>query len=206
VIRRGAAGTLASMALLAVGCGSVPHATVSPISAGPPASTPAPAAARPQEIAPESIIEVIGADTVTGDHVVKVRRFHGTVSIDDPIGCEFAVDMTSLKAESSLIEDFIKSPRFLDVRRYPEARFTTTRVRAGRAAGSYVVEGRLSLHGVDKEISFPATLEREEGVPHVRANFLLPRRAFNLILSGIWETLLEDDIRVRLDLVVRAKS
>jgi polyisoprenoid-binding protein YceI len=193
-------------AALVVSCGgAVPRATVESIAPRSAATT-APRA-HPEAIGPDSTIEVVGADTITGDHVVKVKRFHGTVSFDEPIACDFVVDMTSLAAESSIIEDFIKSPRFLDVRRYPEARFETTRVRAAKAAGQYLVEGRLSLHGVEKEISFPATLDRAGGRARIRANFLLPRRAFGLLLSGIWETVLEDDIRVHLDLVVgRASS
>ena len=201
----GALGSLLLAAAWLVGCAGVPRATVSPVSASK-VATAASLPAHPQEIGPDSVIEVVGTDTITGDHVVKVRRFRGSVSIDEPVSCDFVVDMTSLTAESSIIEDFIKSPRFLDVRHFPEAHFTTTRVRAAKVAGEYVVEGRLSLHGVEKEISFPATLDRADGRARVRANFLLPRRAFNLVLTGLWETLLEDDIRVRFDLVVRAPT
>jgi polyisoprenoid-binding protein YceI len=187
------------------GCGGgVPHATVAPIAAHANAPTATEPRARAEEIAPESTIEVVGTDSITGDHVVRVERFHGTVSLDEPLSCDFTAEMTSLRAESKLVEDFIKSPHFLDVRHYPEARFSATRIVRTKDNGEYLIEGRLSLHGIEKEISFPATLAKDRGDSRVRANFLLPRRAFNLLLTGIWEKLLEDDIRVKLDLIVRA--
>ena len=139
-----------------------------------------------------STIEVVGSGTITGDHVVRVRRFSGKVSLNEPITCDFLADMSSLAAESELIEDFIKSSRFLDVRRYPEARFTTTKVT--REGEGYRVEGRLSLHGVEKEIRFRRLWCKRRAAPGCGRTFAA-RHAFGLVLGGVWERLLRTTSR-----------
>lgn len=52
------------------------------------------------------------------------------------------------------IQATMLGPKVLDVQRFPEIRFTSTRIEE-TAPGHYRVLGKLELHGVSKELDFP---------------------------------------------------
>lgn len=60
----------------------------------------------------------------------------------------------------------LKSPAVLDANRFPEARFTSTRVRLGadgRLSGGASLEGQLTLRGVKRQIRLSANIYRPRG-------------------------------------------
>jgi polyisoprenoid-binding protein YceI len=148
-----------------------------------------------------STIRVAGADRVTGEHVGVIGRFSGTATLSDtgvPIAITLDADLQSLSLDSAAVEDFVKSPSFLDVERYPTASFRSCEVTHN---GSELrLRGVLRLHGVTREIDLPASLTSDARGPVVRANFRLPRHDFEIERADALDALISSEIRVELEL------
>lgn len=69
------------------------------------------------------------------------------------------VDMTSTTTHIGLLTKHLKAEDFFDVAKYPSAQFASTCITPTGERGRVVVSGRLTFHGVTKEVEFPAKLE-----------------------------------------------
>jgi len=89
------------------------------------------------------------------------------------------IETASLFTEIQKLTDHLKSPDFFEVREYPKATFESTKVVAG-ATGKATITGKLALHGVTKEISFPATIEVGEKGLTLKSEFSIDRTQFGM--------------------------
>jgi hypothetical protein len=75
----------------------------------------------------------------------------------------------------------LKSPDFFDIREYPTATFTSTAISAAEAdAKQITINGDLTLHGVTKPISFPATVDIDNDTLTLRSEFSINRMDFGI--------------------------
>lgn len=85
----------------------------------------------------------------------------GTVKVDRSDLANSSVDATikvlSLDSSHRARDVHVLSAEFLDFLKYPEMRFTSTAVKA-TGPGAGVVHGKLTLHGVTRDIQFPFKL------------------------------------------------
>jgi len=91
--------------------------------------------------------------------VSKVRgQFHGVSGnihiSEDPIGSwvEVEVDPASVESGDPKRDEHLRSPDFLDVERYPEITFRSTRLE-GDSPGGFRLEGHLTVHGVTRLVT-----------------------------------------------------
>ena len=63
--------------------------------------------------------------------------------------------------------------------------------------GADSVKGTLDLHGVKKEISFPAKVTVEETKASIGAEFTLMRKDFGIVYPGKPEDLIRDEVLVK---------
>ncbi len=136
---------------------------------------------------------------MTGEHVATIRSTD--VWVVAPRANEIrelsvVADLTSLTMDDEDVESFVKSEDFLDVGRYPTARFRSVDVEA-LGGNEHRVRGVLALHGVSREIEFVAHVTRVGKVVTVDANFRLPRHAFRIERRDGWDFLIASDFRVR---------
>src|SRR5262245_36393090 len=90
------------------------------------------------------------------------------------------IDTTSLWTEvGDMLTNHLKSVDFFDVRRFPSAHFETTSIEPG-AAGASQITGKLTLHGVTRQITFPATVEIGDTGLHLKSEFTLDRLEFGI--------------------------
>jgi polyisoprenoid-binding protein YceI len=90
------------------------------------------------------------------------------------------IDTTSLWTEvGDMLTNHLKSVDFFDVRRYPTAHFEATKIESS-SAGTCQITGKLTLHGVTKQISFPATVEVGDAGLKLRCEFTLDRTEFGM--------------------------
>src|SRR5947199_10816450 len=61
------------------------------------------------------------------------------------------IETASLFTEFDMLTTHLKSPDFFEVRRFPTAKFESTKIESG-ASGSQIT-GKLTLHGVTKQVS-----------------------------------------------------
>ena len=95
------------------------------------------------------------------------------------------IDTTSIGTEFEKLTNHLKSPDFFEVRKYPSARFESTKIEPGSgpapAAGAIAqITGKLTLHGVTKEISFPATIEITDAGLKLSSEFTIDRTEFGI--------------------------
>ena len=150
-----------------------------------------------------SSIEFVGAK-ITGKHDGKLGTFNGNVQLvdGDPSKSSVTVniDATSITADSEKLTRHLKSADFFDVEKFPKATFKSTSIAAGGANGAtHTVTGHLELHGVTKQITFPATIKAGETV-QVNAEFALNRKDFGINYAGKADDLIKDDVLLKLKL------
>lgn len=88
------------------------------------------------------------------------------------------IDTASLFTEFDMLTTHLKSPDFFEVRRFPTAKFESTKIESG-PAGSQIT-GKLTLHGVTKEISFPAKMEISEAGLKLASELTINRLDFGI--------------------------
>lgn len=157
---------------------------------------------------PESKIEFTGSK-VTGKHDGGFKSFTGHFTVKDgaPVGNDHKVviDMTSTWSDDEKLTGHLKSPDFFDVEKFPQTTFDVTGVTKDSDT-SYTVSGNFKLHGVEKNISFPATVSQDGGTVKIAATFDIKRKDFGIVYPGKAEDLIRDEVVIRLDLVAMPEA
>ncbi|MDZ4780661.1 MAG: YceI family protein [Planctomycetia bacterium] len=111
------------------------------------------------------------------------EKFSGVVKLDaDGKIASVVVDIAadSLWTQHPPLTAHLNAPDFLDTREYPTAKFESTKFEDGAADGEVTVTGDLTLHGVTKEITFPAKVAIAHDKPTLHAEFPLKRAEFGM--------------------------
>lgn len=172
----------------------------------------APAQGAKYLITPEnSKIEWVGSK-VTGSHNGSFGKFSGTVNYGgspEKSSVTINIETASIAADDPGLTKHLQTPDFFDVAKFPEAKFESTGIKAGGDKGAtHTVTGNLTMHGVTKSISFPATITPVPGsVPSpeaitVDASFSINRKDFGINYAGAANNLIRDE--VVLNLKIRA--
>jgi len=196
----------AVLLLASVGCANpaadAPDATVSEPSAEPAAVPAGGGDAVVYTLAEGSSVGFVGSK-VTGSHDGGFSTFSGEIHVVDgnPVGSHVKVDIdaTSLWADNEKLTGHLKSPDFFDVATFPTATFESTEI-ADAGDGTYTVTGNLTLHGVTRQIAFPATITVGEGEVTANAEFSVKRFDFDIVYPGKADDLIRDEVLVKLDL------
>lgn len=151
--------------------------------------------------------------------LTKVRGrftdYAGSVTFDEADPARSAVRVTIQAASIDTAEpqrdQHLRSADFFDVEKYPALTFESTSI-AHRAGESYDVTGNLTIHGITKQITFPASFLGTASDPWgnqrfgFEAEFTLNRKDYGLLWNAALETggfLVGDDVKVSLS--VQAK-
>ena len=195
--------SLCLLVLVVAGCADPakdkPQAVVE--EAAPTQPEPAAAAVR-YELGDGTTIGFVGSK-ITGSHEGGFRGFDGEVLVVDGDPTQSVVkvniDATSLWADNDKLTNHLKSADFFGVETYSTAAFESTEI-ASEDAG-YRMTGNLTLHGVTKSISFPATISVDETQVRAQAEFAIKRFDFGIVYPGRKDDLIRDDVVIKLDLV-----
>lgn len=204
------------MVLLWSGCASnpadqVPSAQVGSRTpaAATPATSPAPAAKGTAYTiqAGKSKLGFVGSK-VTGSHEGGFKEFSGKVELLDgkPAGSSVQVEIkvSSMFSDDNDLTEHLLSPDFFDASKYPSATFTSRQVTA--AGDKYEIQGDLNLHGVTREIRFPAQIEVGTGEIKVQAEFSINRFDFDMKYPGKADNLIRKEVVIKLDVVATPAS
>ncbi|WOD17168.1 YceI family protein [Paraburkholderia kirstenboschensis] len=111
------------------------------------------------------------------------------------------IDAASIDTNVPLLDKMVKSPSLLDVERYPEIRFVSTRFeRTGESRGT--LTGELTIHGVTQPVTLDVTFNGFAPDPLTKKDTLgfsaeghISRAKFGL---ATWYPAVGDDIHVRI--------
>jgi polyisoprenoid-binding protein YceI len=150
------------------------------------------------QITPQnSKIDFVGSK-VTGSEHGSFGKFSGEIDYTgtpENSRVNFTIDMDSVRTDSAGLETHLKTADFFDVAKFPQATFVSTAIRAGGDKGaSHTVTGNLTLHGVTRSISFPATIAVTPDTATVDSSFSLNRKDFGIMYAGKTNDLIRDDV------------
>lgn len=142
---------------------------------------------------------------VTRKHDGGFHAFTGSFHLvnNDPTQSSVQVDIdaTSIWADNERLTGHLKSTDFFDVETYPTASFESASI--VRESEGYTVTGNLTLHGVTKGISFPATIQVAPDQITAQAEFFIKRFDFGIEYKGKADDLIRDEVVVKLDIVAK---
>jgi polyisoprenoid-binding protein YceI len=106
-------------------------------------------------------IEFTGSTALTS-HAGHFAAFEGVLEMptDDPkdVRGRVAVDMDSTTTKIGLLTRHLKAEDFFDVAHYPKAELVLDGVAPAGEPGRFQVAGKLTLHGVQRPVAFPARI------------------------------------------------
>ena len=148
-----------------------------------------------------SKIEFTGSK-VTGKHDGSFGNFSGQVDYaGNPEQSRVNITMKtdSLTTDTPDLTKHLKTADFFDVAKFPDATFVSTSIKAGGEKGaSHTVTGNLTLHGVTKAVTFPATISVTPDVATVDSTFSINRKDFGINYAGQADNLIRDDVVLKL--------
>jgi polyisoprenoid-binding protein YceI len=149
---------------------------------------------------PASTIGFIGSK-VTGSHDGGFQNFAGELRIIDGrlanSGNKVVIATGSLWSDNNRVTGHLKSDDFFDVAQFPTAVFYTTSI--VQEDGAATVTGNLSLHGITKQISFPAQVELSDDAVRIEAEFSLDRFAYEMKYAGSADNLIRREVVLKLN-------
>ncbi len=162
-------------------------------------------------VTPEnSTIEFVGSK-VTGKHDGGFNAFTGTIDLVNAKAEESTVsvdiDMNSVFSDNPDLTTHLKSADFFDVEKFPRATFTSSKIVPDTAKGpnNFNVTGDLTLHGVTRSVTFPATITVSDAEVAVNADFAIDRKEFAIVYAGMADDLIRDNVALKLDLKASRK-
>ncbi len=142
---------------------------------------------------------------VTGSHTGGFNGISGTVTVpgDDLEKAVIAIVVITdtTHSDSERLTGHLKSEDFFDVAKFPESSFNSTRIE--KKDDGYTITGNLTLHGITKLISFPATLSLTSGTLQGEAEFSINRTDFGIVYPGKTDDLIREDVLLTLRLEAR---
>jgi len=208
---------LGAGASLAAGCAKDPAEDAPSAAIAEP--TPAPAAEEPTE--PEAPAEPLPSETlafdqsnskvgwvgskVTRSHEGGFGEFAGTVTLEPSNLTASAVELTiqtaSLTSDTEDLTKHLKSADFFDVDNIPTARFVSSEIaEGGQGEATHTITGDLTLHGVTKQVTFPATVSVSDEEVAANAEFSIDRQDFGISFPGMPDDLIRDGVVIKLDI------
>jgi len=110
-------------------------------------------------------------------------KFTGQAQIDEAAkslkSVSVEIDTNSITTQFDKLTTHLKSPDFFEARQYPTAKFESTKITPGQG-GQALLTGKLTLHGVTKEISFPAAVSVSPSGFSLSSNFSIERSQFGM--------------------------
>ncbi|HYK22894.1 MAG TPA: YceI family protein [Pyrinomonadaceae bacterium] len=147
--------------------------------------------------AQNSKIEFLGSK-VTGSEHGSFGDFSGQIDYPgNPEASRVSIDikMDSVVTDSSGLDKHLKTADFFDVEKFPQATFVSTSIKPGGDKGAtHTVTGNLTMHGVTKSISFPATISVTPDAAMVESSFSINRKEFGINYPGARDNLIRDAV------------
>ena len=153
------------------------------------------------------------AKKVTGQHNGKVALNNGTLALSNGkiSGGKFEIDMTSIECldlqgewKDKLI-GHLKSDDFFSVEKNPKTKFEITSVNT--KDNNTVIKVNLTIKGITKAISFPASVSKKGDVLVAIATIRVDRTKFDIkygsksFIEGIGDKAIDDEFEMQVNLV-----
>ena len=136
----------------------------------------------------------------------RFRSFDAQVALDPKqlavAKIVMVVDLASATLASTETETELRQPDWFDVKKFPQATFTSSAVKSA-GPGRIEVAGTFSLKGRSRPISVPVTLTQSGGITTATGTFTIRRLDFK-VGDGDWvdTDLIANDVQVKFKLAL----
>jgi polyisoprenoid-binding protein YceI len=176
--------------------------------AAPVASQPATGQGQKYVITPQNSQIMFVGSKVTGSHNGSFGDFSGQIDYNgtpEQSRVNIKIKSDSITTDTPDLTKHLKTADFFDFAKFPQATFVSTAIKAGGEGGaSHTVTGNLTLHGVTKSVTFPATISVTPDVATVDSTFSINRKDFGINYAGAADNAIRDN--VVLTLKIRANK
>jgi polyisoprenoid-binding protein YceI len=143
-----------------------------------------------------------------GKHEGTFKKLDGTLSVDSgniaKSKLAVNIDITSISTDAEKLTAHLKSPDFFDAKRFPQAKFVSTSIKADKdAKDKYTVTGDLTMHGKTHAVTFPATSATAAGTTTVSGEFEINRNDWDISYS---KGTINDAVKLTLEVKLKTKS
>jgi polyisoprenoid-binding protein YceI len=118
-----------------------------------------------------------------GKHSGQFPKLEGAIVMegDDATKAKLTVtiDMTALTSDNPMLTGHLKNADFFEVKKYPEAKFESTKVEV-TGDHEYKVTGDLTMHGKTAPITFPLKMSEKDGVRTLAGEWKLDRTKWGI--------------------------
>jgi len=155
---------------------------------------------------------------IIGDgHVGELKLKSGKLNVlqEKIVGGEFVIDMTALvntdltnEGMNKKLVGHLKSDDFFSVDKHPTATLQIKKVEK-QEGDKHLVSGDLTIKGIKKPISFPATVHMGKDMVHAVSTITVDRTLYNVrynslkFFSTIGDKAIEDNFTVKVDMTAR---
>ncbi len=195
-------------------CSKDPTSGVSPARVGESGEASTPSTSTGKVKPAQDAIALVGdivfvGSKVSGIHECRFSDWKGTFwPADEKV--EFSIQTASVVADykdprpwSSKLARHLKGADFFDSEQFPTATFVSRSIKQSSELGpgvTHQVTGALTIRGVTREVSFPASIESEQGKVSANAEFSINRKDFNVVYPGKPDDLIRDGVTLKLAL------
>jgi len=150
-----------------------------------------------QITAQNSKIEFVGSK-VTGKENGSFKDFSGQIDYTgnpETSRVNITIKADSITTDAPDLAKHLKTADFFDVAKFPEASFVSTAITPGGENGAtHTVTGNLTMHGVTKAVTFPATINMTSEAATVESSFSINRKDFGINYAGAADNLIRDNV------------
>ena len=177
-------------------------------------SAPKATAAAAKTVALSGTIGFTGSK-VTGSHDGVFKTWTGSLVMGNSLeatSLSFSVDTASVFSDpdnrspwSEKLDGHLKSADFFDAGAHPQATFKSTAIKeGGEGAATHTMSGDLTLRGVTRPVTFPATVKIDGASVSATAEFTIQRTQWGVNYKGKADDLIRDGVVMKIN--VQGKS
>jgi polyisoprenoid-binding protein YceI len=155
-------------------------------------------------------IDFVGSKLVGGSHDGGFKTFTGQFVLAPETGevtsVSTTIDMNSLWSDNDNLTGHLKNQDFFEVETYPESEFVSTAIApaSSEAEGAtHEVTGNLTMHGVTKSVTFPATVAVTDETVALDSEFKIDRTIWGIVYgaeSDVRDRVINKEVVIRLDI------
>ncbi len=152
------------------------------------------------------------AKKVVGGHVGHIAIKEGTVKVNGNAvtSGNFVIDMPTLVCtDNGRVTDHLKNADFFDVEKFPTSSFVITKVESN--ASGATVTGKLTIKGITKDLTFPATIAVSGNTLTTKATVKVNRLEYDIrfrssrFFADLGDRAIEDEFTLTLDITATRK-
>ncbi len=182
------------------------HAPATPAPAAPisPGTATTEEPTKPYVIDGDSKVEFLASKAIGGETPGSFKKFVGQINTSEgrflPKGSQIVIDVGSIHTEKPKLTAHLLNEDFFHVEKFPTATFAARKVESmPEDATKRNLTGDLTMHGVTKSITFPATISVADDGVTVKAEFFINRFDFDMKYAGQADNLIRKEVVIKLD-------